>query len=106
MTVCDFFQNLHNKAEFGTRIGSFAALASIFKHAKRQDVLPYGTKVLEAVMSSNFTEGDTLLRKYGIKLIQRIGMMFMKTVVCIPNRPELVLIGLIVIFNAYFPSLL
>ena len=34
-------------------------------------------------MSSNFAEGDTLIRKYGMKLIQRIGMMFMKTVVCI-----------------------
>ncbi|CAG7704511.1 unnamed protein product [Allacma fusca] len=73
--------NLDNKATFGVRIGSFAALSAIFKHAKRQDVLPYGTKVLDAVLASDFARDDTLIRKHGMKLIQRIGTMFMKTVV-------------------------
>lgn len=64
---------------FGTRVGAFAALSAIFKHAKRQEILKYGEQVLKAVLFSKYEKCDTVLRKAGTKLIQRIGMMFMKT---------------------------
>jgi hypothetical protein len=70
---------MHQTSGFGTRVGAFAALSAIFKHAKRQEILRYGEKVLAAVLSSKFEKCDTILRKSGVKLIQRIGMMFMKT---------------------------
>lgn len=64
---------------FGTRVGAFAALSAIFKHSKRQEILKYGEQVLNAVLSSKYEKCDTVLRKAGTKLVQRIGMMFMKT---------------------------
>lgn len=64
---------------FGTRVGAFAALSAIFKQAQRQEVLNYGEPVLDAVLRCKYEKCDTVLRKAGTKLIQRIGMMFMKT---------------------------
>jgi hypothetical protein len=60
-------------------MGAFGSLAALFKHGKREEILMYGKKVLKAVMESDYALSDTLIRKLGTKLIQRIGMMFMKT---------------------------
>jgi hypothetical protein len=65
--------------DFAKQVGSLAALSSIFKHAKRQEMLKYGEQVLNVVLKFNFEAHDTVLRKAGTKLIQRVGMMFMKT---------------------------
>ena len=64
--------------KFSVRAGAFGALAGIFKQGNRADVCSYGTKVLDALMASGFQEGDTYLRKMGIKLLQRVGMIFLK----------------------------
>lgn len=64
---------------FGTRVGSFAALSAIFKIAKRQEIIHYSDSVLNAVMNSEYEKHDTVLRKSGTKLIQRIGMVFLRT---------------------------
>lgn len=71
--------NIQGATSFGTKVGSFAALSAIFKHAKREEILQYSEKVLKAVMKSEFEKFDTVLRKAGTKLIQRIGMVFLKT---------------------------
>jgi len=63
----------------GTRMGAFMSLASLFKHGKREELLKYGVKVLKAVIASDYILSDTLIRKLGTKLLQRVGMMFMKT---------------------------
>jgi len=65
----------------GARLGAFSSLAAIFKHSKRQEILPYGQQVLNAVLASKYEQGDSLVKKLTMKLIQRIGMMFLKTTV-------------------------
>ena len=60
-------------------MGAFGALAALFKHGKREEILRYGKTVLTAVIQSKYENADTLVRKLGTKLLQRIGMMFMKT---------------------------
>lgn len=71
--------NILDKTSFGTKVGSYAALSAIFKHAKREEILKYSERVLKAVMNSQFEKCDTILRKAGTKLIQRIGMVFLRT---------------------------
>ncbi|ODM89904.1 Tubulin-specific chaperone D [Orchesella cincta] len=72
-------KNIQEKTAFGIRVGSFASLSAIFKHAKRQEILHYSEKVLKAVISSEYEKCDTVLRKAGTKLVQRIGMVFLRT---------------------------
>jgi len=65
--------------DFGVRIGAFRTLAALFKHAKREEILQYGKRVLQNVTISSFHTEDTVTRKLGTKLIQRIGQIFLKT---------------------------
>ncbi|PVD38225.1 hypothetical protein C0Q70_00836 [Pomacea canaliculata] len=60
-------------------VGSLATLALLFKQGKREDLLPYASVVLNKVASCNFMErNNSLLRKTTAKLIQRIGLIFLK----------------------------
>ncbi|CAL8141167.1 unnamed protein product [Orchesella dallaii] len=72
-------KNIQDKTAFGIRVGSFASLSAIFKHAKRQEILQYSENVLKAVVNSEYEKCDTVLRKAGTKLVQRIGMVFLRT---------------------------
>ncbi|XP_012933569.1 tubulin-specific chaperone D isoform X2 [Heterocephalus glaber] len=59
--------------------GTLQALAQIFKHGKREDCLPYATIVLQCLDSCRLPESNqTLLRKLGVKLVQRLGLTFLK----------------------------
>ncbi|KAM6175778.1 tubulin-specific chaperone D isoform 2-T2 [Erethizon dorsatum] len=59
--------------------GTLQALAQIFKHGKREDCLPYATVVLQCLDSCRLPESNqTLLRKLGVKLVQRLGLTFLK----------------------------
>jgi len=54
--------------------GSLAAIASILKHGKREDLLPHAQQLLKWILTSKYRENhNTLVRKYGVKVIQRIG---------------------------------
>ncbi|XP_076451234.1 tubulin-specific chaperone D-like [Babylonia areolata] len=60
-------------------VGSLATLALLFKHGKREDLLTYASVVLSSVTQCNFMESNnTLLRKSTTKLIQRLGLIFLK----------------------------
>ncbi len=51
--------------------GVLSTLSSLFKHAKRDDVVEFAPTVLEHVSKCNLTDSDnTLLRKLSIKLVQ------------------------------------
>jgi hypothetical protein len=51
--------------------GVLSTLSSLFKHAKRDDVVDFAPTVLEHVSKCNLMESDnTLLRKLNIKLVQ------------------------------------
>lgn len=59
--------------------GMLQALAQLFKHGKRDDFLPYAPMVLKCLDERNIPEcNHTILRKLGIKLIQRLGLTFLK----------------------------
>uniref|UniRef100_A0A8D0L4C6 Tubulin-specific chaperone D n=1 Tax=Sphenodon punctatus TaxID=8508 RepID=A0A8D0L4C6_SPHPU len=59
--------------------GMLQALAQLFKHGKREDCLPYASIVLECLDNCKLSESNqTLLRKLGVKLVQRLGLTFLK----------------------------
>lgn len=60
-------------------VASLTAIAAILKHGKRADLLPHAKTLLEKVLESNYKASkNSLLRKYGVKIIQRIGLTFLK----------------------------
>ncbi|XP_063655539.1 tubulin-specific chaperone D isoform X2 [Pan troglodytes] len=62
-----------------TMDGTLQALAQIFKHGKREDCLPYAATVLRCLDGCRLPESNqTLLRKLGVKLVQRLGLTFLK----------------------------
>ncbi|GAB1297210.1 Tubulin-specific chaperone D [Apodemus speciosus] len=53
--------------------------AQIFKHGKREDCLPYASTVLQCLDRCRLPESNhILLRKFGVKLVQRLGLTFLK----------------------------
>ncbi|XP_063148743.1 tubulin-specific chaperone D [Candoia aspera] len=59
--------------------GMLQALAQLFKHGKREDCLPYASTVLECLDNCKLFESkQTILRKLGVKLVQRLGLTFLK----------------------------
>ncbi|XP_067672679.1 tubulin-specific chaperone D-like [Haliotis asinina] len=59
--------------------GVLMTMALLFKQSKREDLLQYAPSVLTNVKDSNMMEsGNTILRKLTIKLIQRLGLTFLK----------------------------
>lgn len=60
-------------------LNSLAALAAILKHGKREDLLPFASIMLQKILESNYKKcSNSLLRKFAIKVIQRIGLTFLK----------------------------
>lgn len=60
-------------------IGILGAFAAIMKLGKREDVLPYTTDLIKHLISINWKkEPFRLSRKFTIKVIQRIGLAFLK----------------------------
>ncbi|XP_056409176.1 tubulin-specific chaperone D isoform X2 [Hyla sarda] len=59
--------------------GILKALAQLFKHGKREDCLPYAATVLNALDNCKLCDSNqTVLRKLGVKLVQRLGLIFLK----------------------------
>ncbi|XP_075702014.1 tubulin-specific chaperone D [Rhinoderma darwinii] len=59
--------------------GVLQALAQLFKHGKREDCLPYAATVLNALDNCKLCDSNqTVLRKLGVKLVQRLGLTFLK----------------------------
>ncbi|XP_078610287.1 tubulin-specific chaperone D-like [Branchiostoma floridae x Branchiostoma japonicum] len=60
--------------------GILQTLSLLFKHGKREDLLTFAPVVLKTLVSLKMeTSKNTLLRKLAIKLVQRIGLTFLKT---------------------------
>ncbi|XP_033896427.2 tubulin-specific chaperone D [Acipenser ruthenus] len=59
--------------------GMLQSLAQLFKHGKRDDFLPYAPTVLQCLDNCKLSESNqTILRKLGVKLVQRLGLTFLK----------------------------
>ncbi|GLG98265.1 Tubulin-specific chaperone D [Gryllus bimaculatus] len=64
--------------------GVLASVAAILKHGKREDLLPHAPNLLSWIMGCKYRENqNSLIRKYGVKVMQRIGLTFLKTRVAI-----------------------
>jgi tubulin-specific chaperone D len=60
------------------RYGTLLAIAAILKQGKREDILPYASKILQWLLAQNFTScQDYLKNKYYVKIIQRLGLTFL-----------------------------
>lgn len=59
--------------------GAMQSLAQLFKHGKRDDFLQYAPTVLQCLDQRRLSESrQAMLRKLGIKLVQRLGLTFLK----------------------------
>lgn len=58
--------------------GPLLAISAILKHGKREDLLPYASKILKWILGQNFkTSADFLKNKFFIKIVQRLGLIFL-----------------------------
>lgn len=56
------------------RYGTLACIATILKHGKREDLLPFGRKILEWIINADFKNNSGAnVQKMAYKIIQRIG---------------------------------
>uniref|UniRef100_U3ITR5 Tubulin-specific chaperone D n=1 Tax=Anas platyrhynchos platyrhynchos TaxID=8840 RepID=U3ITR5_ANAPP len=81
----DWTLSMLSKSSFQTMEGTVVmngmlqALAQLFKHGKREDCLPYAGTVLECLDNCKLSESNQMvLRKLGMKLVQRLGLTFVK----------------------------
>ncbi|XP_035036046.2 tubulin-specific chaperone D isoform X2 [Hippoglossus stenolepis] len=59
--------------------GVLQSLAKLFKHGKRDDLLQYAPTILRCLEQRHLSESSqAILRKPGVKLIQRLGLTFLK----------------------------
>lgn len=67
----NIFQNLEKDSSTHRAL---AILSSILKHCAREDLKPYSQMLLDKIMKMNLSDNpDALVRKFGLKVIQRIG---------------------------------
>ncbi|KAG6450914.1 hypothetical protein O3G_MSEX006834 [Manduca sexta] len=75
--ACDLHSNLQE--EDTIHYGVLAAVAAVLKHGKRDDLYPFAPKLLEWVTKQNYKQHKAMLvRKYGVKIVQRIGLTFLR----------------------------
>lgn len=75
--ACDLHSNLQE--EESIHYGVLAAVAAVLKHGKRDDLLPLAPKLLAWVTKQNYQSHKAMLvRKYGVKIVQRIGLTFLR----------------------------
>lgn len=61
------------------KFGQLAAVAAILKHGKRDDLIPYADKLLQWIVGCQYKDGSDFLKyKSYIKIIQRIGLIYLK----------------------------
>uniref|UniRef100_A0A3B5AMD7 Tubulin-specific chaperone D n=1 Tax=Stegastes partitus TaxID=144197 RepID=A0A3B5AMD7_9TELE len=71
--------NDHSIRDIKVLDGVLQSLAKLFKHGKRDDLLQYAPTVLQCLEKKNLSESsEAMLRKLGVKLIQRLGLTFLK----------------------------
>ncbi|KAF9823451.1 hypothetical protein SFRURICE_008903 [Spodoptera frugiperda] len=75
--ACDLHSNLQEEETI--HYGVLAAVAAVLKHGKRDDLLPLAPKLLAWVTNQNYKQHKAMLvRKYGVKIVQRIGLTFLR----------------------------
>lgn len=61
------------------QFGKLAAISDVLKHGKREDLLVHAPKLLAWLLSCDYKSGNDFLKnKYFVKIIQRLGLVFLK----------------------------
>uniref|UniRef100_A0A1A7XMF4 Tubulin-specific chaperone D n=1 Tax=Iconisemion striatum TaxID=60296 RepID=A0A1A7XMF4_9TELE len=69
----------HSVRDIGVLDGVLQSLTKLFKHGKRDDLLQYAPMVLQSVEQKRLSDSsEAKLRKLCVKLIQRLGLTFLK----------------------------
>lgn len=59
--------------------GKLAAISNVLKHGKREDLLVHAPKILAWMLAGDYkSSNDFLKNKYFVKIIQRLGLVFLK----------------------------
>ena len=60
-------------------MGALKSVSYIYKHGKREDMLPYASTVLKVVQEAKLeTHSNVVIQRLGVKLVQRLGLTFLK----------------------------
>lgn len=79
LTWCTQYFISNNSVDAFLKYGPLSALASILKFGKREDLLPHSEFLLNSLISANIHHDYyRLTRYYYVKLIQRLGLTFLK----------------------------
>ncbi len=102
--VVDKARSMSDPRSEVTRSGALKALAAVHKQGKRDDLLKYSDQLLELVVKQELKKHhNVLLRKLSLKVIQRIGLTFLKAKVAswrwVQNRANYILFD----FQSFFP---
>jgi hypothetical protein len=63
----------NHEAQDFVRLGALRGLNQVYKHGKREDLLPHAASLLREVVNQEFHKQALALRLMSLKLIQRIG---------------------------------
>lgn len=75
----DWIISHHQADTVEIKYGQLAAVGAILKHGKRDDLLPYADKLLQWIVSCQYKDSSDFLKyKSYIKIIQRIGLIYLK----------------------------
>lgn len=75
----DWIISQHQADTVQVKFGQLAAVGQILKHGKREDLLCYADKLLQWIISCQYKDGTDFLKyKCYIKIIQRIGLVYLK----------------------------
>ena len=75
----EWVMSQHTCDTVDVKFGQLAAVAAILKHGKREDLLPYTDKLLHWIVGCQYKDATNILKyKHYIKIIQRIGLVFLK----------------------------
>lgn len=74
-----FFEWVCGDHDTGTLgYGQLCAIAAILKHGKREDLEPYTAKLLSWITKLGYRDGNDFLKyKFYLKIIQRLGLVFL-----------------------------
>ena len=63
------------------KMGALKALAAIYKQGKRDDLLQYSPNLLKHILEQKFNPDNKnlLIRKLALKVVQRLGLVFLKS---------------------------
>lgn len=74
-----FFLDINTTSAEAIKVGQLAAVAQILKHGKRESLLREASDVLQWIVACDFKgNADYLKYKYYMKIVQRLGMVFLK----------------------------